>query len=108
MPRLRTVSPSDRGIIRRRRGRGFVYLYGGERVTDPQTMARIKALVIPPAWHDVWICRYPNGHIQAVGTDAAGRRQYLYHPVWRAQRDQAKHDRVLTVAARLPKARQRV
>ena len=56
----------------------------------------------------MWVCRQPNGHIQAVGTDAAGRRQYLYHPQWRLQRDQAKHDRVLTVAARLPKARERV
>src|SRR4051794_26234803 len=69
---------------------------------------RIADLVIPPAWNDVWICRYPNGHIQAVGTDAAGRRQYLYHPVWRAQRAQAKHHRGLTVAARRPQARQRV
>src|SRR6187401_2165221 len=67
---------------------------------------RVKALVIPPAWTDVWICPMPNGHIQAVGTDAAGRRQYLYHPIWRQQRDQAKHDRVIVVARRLPRARQ--
>ncbi|WP_426564930.1 DNA topoisomerase IB [Angustibacter sp. McL0619] len=107
MPRLRTVSPSDPGISRRRQGRGFVYLDSGERLTEPQAIERIKALVIPPAWEDVWVCRQANGHIQAVGTDAAGRRQYLYHPQWRAKRDEAKHDRVLTVAARLPKARER-
>jgi DNA topoisomerase I len=64
--------------------------------------------VIPPAWKDVWICPFANGHLQAVGTDAAGRRQYLYHPAWREQRDRAKHDRVLEVGLRLPAARQRV
>ena len=68
-------------------------------------MARCKALAIPPAWRDVWICPAANGHLQAVGTDAAGRRQYLYHPTWRERRDKAKHDRVLEVAARLPAAR---
>ena len=61
------------------------------------TSVRCKALVIPPAWRDVWICPLPNGHLQAVGTDDAGRRQYLYHPEWREQRDRAKHDRVLDV-----------
>ncbi|MGN6300823.1 MAG: DNA topoisomerase IB [Angustibacter sp.] len=108
MPRLRTVSPSQPGYTRRRSGKGFVYVDDCQRVTDPEEIARIKALVIPPAWKDVWICKAPNGHIQAVGTDDAGRRQYLYHPVWRQQRDQAKHDRVLEVAARLPKARRQV
>jgi DNA topoisomerase I len=108
MPRLRTVSPSQPGYLRKRQGKGFAYLDGCERVTDAEEIARIKALVIPPAWQDVWICRYPNGHIQAVGTDAAGRRQYLYHPVWRQKRDAAKHDRVLEVAARLPQARKQV
>jgi DNA topoisomerase-1 len=108
MVRLRTVSPSQPGITRRRQGRGFVYLDSGRRVDDPITIARIKELVIPPAWQDVWICRYANGHIQAVGSDDKGRRQYLYHPVWREQRDRAKHDRVLEVAARLPRARQLV
>ena len=108
MPRLRTVSPSQPGLTRRRSGRGFVYLRGDERVTDPAVVARIRDLVIPPAWNDVWICPWPNGHIQAVGSDEKGRRQYLYHPVWREQRDKAKHDRVLEVAARLPRARRRV
>jgi DNA topoisomerase IB len=106
MPRLRTVSPSDPGITRVRRGRGFVYLDRDERVTDELVIERIRSLVIPPAWTDVWICRYANGHIQAVGSDVKQRRQYLYHPLWRQQRDELKHDRVLKVAARLPKARE--
>ena len=103
--RLRTVSPGDRGWTRKRSGKGFTYLdEHGERLGKPE-VARIKALVIPPAWQDVWICRVANGHIQAVGTDAAGRRQYLYHPDWRTQRDQEKFDRVSRVAERLPAAR---
>jgi DNA topoisomerase I len=71
-------------------------------------VARCKSLAIPPAWQDVWICPLANGHLQAFGTDAAGRRQYLYHPDWREQRDRAKHDRVLEVGTRLPRARARV
>ncbi|UQX88830.1 hypothetical protein M6D93_02230 [Jatrophihabitans telluris] len=103
--RLRTVSPGSVGWTRRRSGAGFVYLdEHGDRL-DPEHVARIKALVIPPAWQDVWITPYHNGHIQAVGTDARGRRQYLYHEQWRVKRDLAKHDRVLEVAQRLPKAR---
>ncbi len=105
MPRLRHVSPDSPGWARRRRGKGFVYLDHHGQPLGPDERARCIALVIPPAWEDVWICPAPNGHIQALGTDAAGRRQYLYHPVWREQRDKAKHDRVLTVAARLPQAR---
>jgi DNA topoisomerase-1 len=109
MPRLRRSSPSGPGIRRVRRGRGFSYVdVDGTALTDAPTRARIKALVIPPAWTDVWICPYPNGHIQAVGTDQAGRRQYLYHPDWRARRDAAKHDHVLDVARRLPEARERI
>ena len=106
MSRLRNVSPNDRGWTRRRVGRGFVYLdESGERLDAPQ-VERIKALVIPPAWRDVWICPFPNGHIQAVGTDDAGRRQYLYHPDWRAKRDRMKFDRVARAARRLPAARE--
>src|SRR4051794_18086881 len=87
MARLRRSSPEDPGWTRRRAGKGFVYLdESGQRV-GPQDVERVKGLVIPPAWRDVWICPWPNGHLQAVGTDDAGRRQYLYHPVWRAQRD---------------------
>jgi DNA topoisomerase I len=105
MARLRRVHPDSPGWTRRRQGKGFVYLDEGLAALGAEDVARCKALVIPPAWTQVWICPAPNGHIQAVGTDDAGRRQYLYHPVWREQRDRAKHDRVLTVARRLPQAR---
>ncbi len=109
MPRLRRADCAAPGITRRRAGRGFVYLWpDGRKVSEPDVLARLRDLVLPPAWQDVWICPWPNGHIQAIGTDAAGRRQYRYHDEWRAQRDAEKHERVLTVAARLPRARQRV
>jgi DNA topoisomerase I len=108
VPRLRTVSPRDPGWTRRRAGKGFFYLNEFGQPLAPEDVERCKQLVIPPAWQQVWICPAPNGHIQAVGTDDAGRRQYLYHPYWRLKRDQSKHDRVLTVAARLPTARRRV
>jgi DNA topoisomerase IB len=99
--------PAAEGIRRRRRGRGFSYLGTDAAVIkDPQTLTRIRSLVIPPAWEDVWICVDPLGHIQAVGTDAAGRRQYRYHDLWREQRDQAKHDRVLGFGAALPRIRE--
>ena len=104
--RLRRVSCDRPGWTRRRRGRGWSYLDDhGQAITDPATLDRIKRLVIPPAWTDVWICPDPRGHLQAVGTDAAGRRQYLYHPQWREHRDREKHERVLEVARRLPEAR---
>ena len=108
MPRLRRSSPEDPGWTRRRSGKGFVYLdEHGERL-GPEDVERVKSLVIPPAWKDVWICPWPHGHLQAVGTDDAGRRQYLYHPVWREQRDAAKHARVLDFGRVLSKARERV
>ncbi|MFB7908347.1 DNA topoisomerase IB [Kitasatospora sp. NPDC056076] len=103
--RLRTSDPHKPGYRRRRHGRGFSYLTpDGAPVTEDER-DRIKALAVPPAWTDVWICPYPNGHLQAVGTDAAGRRQYLYHPEFRALRDQAKHEHVLQVSACLPQLR---
>jgi DNA topoisomerase I len=105
MPRLRTVSPSTPGWTRRRAGQGFVYLDESGARLPAEDVERIKALVIPPAWEDLWICPVPNGHIQAVGVDAAGRKQYLYHPDWRAKRDQEKFERVAEVATKLPKAR---
>ncbi len=108
MPRLRTVSPSQPGWTRRRAGRGFVYLDLDRQRVVGVDLERCRALVLPPAWQEVWICPLANGHIQAVGTDAAGRRQYRYHDEWRRQRDADKHDRVLRVAARLPRARERV
>jgi DNA topoisomerase I len=105
MPRTRRVSPNRPGWTRRRRGRGFAYFDENGAPLTGDDLARCKALVIPPAWRDVWICPLPNGHLQALGTDDAGRRQYLYHPAWRARRDKAKFDRVLDFATRLPKAR---
>lgn len=107
MVRLRRVSVEEPGWTRRRAGRGFVYLDdAGDRLPD-DAAARIRALAIPPAWEDVWICPHDNGHLQAVGTDAAGRRQYLYHPDWRTKRDQEKFDRVLELGAVLPRVRER-
>ncbi|MEA5360977.1 DNA topoisomerase IB [Amycolatopsis sp., V23-08] len=104
--RLRRSDLRTPGLRRTRRGRGFSYATGdGEPLADPATLARIKALVIPPAWRKVWISPHPNGHIQAVGTDDAGRRQYLYHEQWRRDRDEEKHDRVLAMARRLPQWR---
>jgi DNA topoisomerase IB len=76
-------------------------------VSDPVELERIRSLAIPPAWNDVWICRYANGHLQAVGVDTAGRRQYLYHPVWRERRDRQKFDEMLEFARKLPKLRRR-
>jgi DNA topoisomerase IB len=107
--RLRRADPSGPGYVRRGRGKGFSYhTPAGTPVTDPEELSRIRALVIPPAWRDVWICTDPRGHIQAMGTDAAGRRQYRYHDVWRAKRDAAKFDHVLEVARRLPALRRRI
>ena len=106
MSRLRKADCSGPGILRRARGRGFEYRdEDGERIDDAETVERIRALVIPPAWRDVWICPYPNGHIQAVGTDAAGRRQYLYHPDWRRRRDREKFDEMVRFARALPDVR---
>ncbi len=106
VPRLRRVDCSGTGITRRRRGRGFEYLdENGNRIEDPGVIERIRELVIPPAWQDVWICPYPHGHIQAIGTDAAGRRQYRYHDRWRERRDQEKFDEMMDFARSLPQLR---
>ena len=109
MSRLRRADPSLPGFTRRRSGKGFVYLdEHGRRIADIETVERIKALVIPPAWEDVWITPYPHGHLQAIGTDDAGRRQYLYHPQWRERRDAEKFDRMLLFGKALARARERV
>ncbi|MCS0638443.1 DNA topoisomerase IB [Streptomyces sp. LP05-1] len=105
--RLSHVRPTDPGYRRQRHGRGFRYFdAAGHPLRDPAEIDRIKALVIPPAWQDVWVCRRPNGHLQAVGTDTAGRRQYLYHPDFRAGQERAKHEHVLEVAETLPRLRE--
>ena len=109
MARLRRVDSSETGIRRRRRGRGFEYLDAdGRRITEPSVLERIRELAIPPAWEDVWICPYPMGHIQATGTDAAGRKQYRYHDLWRERRDAEKFDSMVRFAERLPQLRERV
>ena len=108
MARLRRSSPDDPGWSRRRAGKGFVYLDQAGARLPPDDVERVKSLVIPPAWRDVWICPWPHGHLQAVGTDDAGRRQYLYHPDWRTQRDAAKHAHVLEFGRVLSKAREQV
>jgi DNA topoisomerase I len=101
--RLRRSVLTTPGIARKRRGKGFAYYApGGKLVADADTLQRIKDLVIPPAWKAVWISPYPNGHIQAVGTDAAGRRQYLYHQAWQQERAEEKFDRVLELSKELP------
>jgi DNA topoisomerase IB len=104
--RLKRVDCSQPGITRRRRGRGFEYIeVDGTRVSSEEVIARIRELAIPPAWAEVWICRHPNGHLQATGIDAAGRKQYLYHPRWRERRDQQKFDKMLDFARTLPRLR---
>ncbi|MGB2922746.1 MAG: DNA topoisomerase IB [Mycobacterium sp.] len=107
--RLRRSALDNPGITRKRRGKGFAY-YGtdGELLDDEATLQRIKNLVIPPAWKKVWISPHANGHIQAVGTDVAGRRQYLYHQAWQEERAEEKFDRVLEMSLELPRWRARI
>jgi DNA topoisomerase-1 len=108
-PGLRYVSDEEPGIVRRRAGRGFTYRdRRGRRVEDAATLARIRALAVPPAWTDVWICAEPDGHIQATGRDARGRKQYRYHVEWRSQRDADKYDHLLEFGLVLPRIRKRV
>ena len=107
--RLKRSQVEEPGFRRRRRGRGFSYLdLDGKTIKDVDVIERIRTLAIPPAWEDVWICPYPNGHIQATGTDEAGRRQYLYHDDWRSAQDAVKHDRVRQLARKLPAFREAV
>jgi DNA topoisomerase-1 len=106
---LRYVSDDRPGIRRRRSGRSFRYVRpDGTAVHDEQTLRRIKSLVIPPAWTDVWITTDPLGHLQATGRDARGRKQYRYHPRWRAVRDETKYGRMIAFGQALPTIRARV
>jgi DNA topoisomerase-1 len=107
--RLRRSVVSGPGLHRVRRGRGFSYHdQDGKALSDEAALARIKELVIPPAWKNVWISPYENGHIQAVGVDAAGRRQYIYHARWQEDRAEEKFDRVLEMSKSLPDMRRRI
>ncbi|HET7537099.1 MAG TPA: DNA topoisomerase IB, partial [Candidatus Didemnitutus sp.] len=105
---LRYVSDGVAGIRRTRHGKSFRYLTRRGRTVDPRTHARIAALAIPPAWTDVWICSDANGHIQATGRDARGRKQYRYHPRWRTVRDEAKFQHMDVFARALPRIRRQV
>ncbi len=106
---LRYVSDERPGIRRVRSGKGFRYLQpDGQALRDPDELARIRALALPPAWRDVWICPQANGHLQATGRDARGRKQYRYHSRWREVRDEAKYGRALAFARALPGLRARV
>jgi DNA topoisomerase IB len=108
-PRLRRADCSGPGIRRKRRGRGFAYYDDdGVRVDEREVLTRIAELAIPPAWNDVWICPYPNGHLQATGTDAAGRKQYRYHDAWRTRRDNEKFENMIRFARSLPRLRGQV
>src|SRR5262245_15950029 len=106
---LRYVQDDRPGIRRVRAGRGFRYFRpDGTAVRDPEELGRIRSLAIPPAWTDVWICPSPNGHLQATGRDARGRKQHRYHPRWREVRDEAKYGRLMAFGRALPKIRARV
>ena len=106
---LRYVSDERPGIRRKKAGTGFSYTRpDGSRLIEPDALKRIRALAIPPAWTDVWICPFPDGHIQATGRDAKGRKQYRYHPRWREVRDETKYYRIITFAENLPKLRKQV
>ena len=107
--RLRRSDCSAPGLTRRRCGNGFAFIdEHGAPIADEQTLERVRGLVIPPAWRDVWICPAPNGHIQATGIDEAGRKQYRYHDAWRARRDAAKFDAMVAFARLLPALREEV
>lgn len=106
---LRYVTDDRPGISRRRNGAAFQYIDpSGKVIRDPEELQRIKSLAIPPAWREVWICPIRNGHLQATGRDAKGRKQHRYHPRWREVRDENKYGRILAFAKALPLIRQRV
>jgi DNA topoisomerase-1 len=106
---LRYVADDTVGITRQRAGRGFHFIgRQGKPIKDHETLERIRSLVIPPAWTDVWICPIPNGHLQATGRDSRSRKQYRYHAKWREIRDEHKYGRMLAFGAALPKIRRRV
>lgn len=102
------VSDRQKGITRKRKGKGFIYTYGETRITDPDLLARIRKLVIPPAWDNVWICRKENGHLQATGLDLKKRKQYRYHPLWNSVRNHTKFYRLHSFGACIPKIRKQI
>ena len=106
---LHHIADSAKGYLRIRRGGGFSYVdVNGKTIRDEATLNRIRSLVIPPAWNDVWICSDPQAHLQATGRDARGRKQYRYHSRWREVRDSGKFEQVIVFAEALPRIRRRV
>ncbi len=106
---LRYVKDANHGYARKGRGKSFKYVRpNGKALRDRATIERIRLLAIPPAWKDVWICPAPNGHLQATGRDARGRKQYRYHSRWREAQDQNKYERIIAFAKTLPKIRRTV
>lgn len=99
------VSDTQPGIKRVKKGKGFLYIYEGEKLTDSEELERIKKIVIPPAWKNVWICSINNGHIQATGYDALKRKQYRYHSLWNEIRNHTKFSRLLSFGEKLPQLR---
>lgn len=105
---LKYVHDGEEGIVRKKLNGKFVYYFKNEKVSDKKILARIKQLVIPPAWNDVWICPFENGHIQVTGLDVKNRKQYRYHPAWTVLRDQTKYYRLRDFAHALPLIRSRL
>src|SRR5437868_8223354 len=107
--RLHYIGDELPGMTRRRKGSGFIYLgVHGKPIHDDTVLRRIRSLVIPPAWNDVWICPDPEGHLHAKGRDAKGRTQYRYHPRWREVRDSNKYERLIGFGRALPLIRRKV
>ncbi|MCF3108316.1 DNA topoisomerase IB [Niabella sp. CC-SYL272] len=102
------ITANGSGIRRIKKGKGFIYLKDTLPVKDADTLSRIRSLVIPPAWRDVWICENPNGHLQCTGIDLKGRRQYRYHPIWSALRNETKFHRLVLFGKALPQIRKTI
>jgi DNA topoisomerase I len=102
------VSDSETGIIRSKKGKGFIYTFNNKTITDEQTLKRIRSLVIPPAWRNVWICPDEKGHLQATGLDIKNRKQYRYHPQWNSVRNHTKFSNLLEFGECLPQIREQL
>jgi len=102
------VSDGEPGIQRLKKGKGFLYIYRGKKLSDKEELERIRKIVIPPAWKNVWICSINNGHIQATGYDARDRKQYRYHPLWNELRNHTKFSRLLEFGEKLPQLREQL
>jgi DNA topoisomerase-1 len=106
---LRYVSSDSKGFSRQKKGKKFIFLdTNNDVITDEDTIKRINGLVLPPAWEDVWICPYPNGHLQATGVDVKGRKQYRYHSKWSKQRNENKFDKIISFGKKLPLLRKQI